>query len=864
MLSSIASKAQECVQSRTDSLVERLLALPNGSHRISVLLQLSTLFLNNTLDPKKYLDHVQALVDEAEALCHRLGDNKGREDALFLKAKVLIKKQNTNTVLRMLTSLSDSSRIKILLELGKDHLHARYTRPANPEGAIHYFQQAATLCDGTRYQKWKEESWCLMGIAYLLKGDRRSGKAYFMQAISEIQKAGNKRDEMKAWLRMETTTFSDEYKENLFFLSQALALSRQLDDKEQEALILIETGYKHLNAGHTREAQEYAQQALAIQGKIGSAALNQAYHELANESVYYTPSDYGYLSNAYYFLSDLSQVKGDLNQKLFYIFEVVKSMENSRMCSELDYAYYRLGNAYWELEQYDESMRYHRQSLDISHRKGELFIQIGIVRRMAVVLLKQGKAKEALLLLEPVLHTSFPLTEEDKMYLAQSFGACYSALKQYQLAEKYYLESIAWSKQPSLQFQYTAWRGISQFYVANGQYTKAAPFLKLLLMATDEQIIPNQKMDVHLMCFKVDSAQGNYLGAIRHYQLYKALNDSIFNERKSQQISQLSIQYETDKKEQDLKLKEKDITLLVAQAKSQQVLHRALVIGTVLLLVILIIGYSRYRLKQRSNCQLRQQQQLLQAQQKEIGHKNAYLSELLTEKDLLLVQKDTLLGEKDQLLQEKEWLLKEIHHRVKNNLQIVMSLLNTQAASLQDRSALSAIQESGQRVQAMSLIHQKLYQSGNVTRISMQSYIEELVAFLRDSYLLQQLIRFDLSIEPIELDVTTAVPMGLIVNEAVTNAFKYAFPGDRSGTIKLRLHQLTGMSYRLSISDDGVGFPDGYSPCQGNSLGMTLIHGFSEQLGGTLTISGSEGVSIDLVFAEEHYNFVHSPALQVC
>jgi two-component sensor histidine kinase len=618
-----------------------------------------------------------------------------------------------------------------------------------------------------------------------------------------------------------------------------------------------------LNAGHTSEAKDFAKQALAIQNRIGFAALNRAYHALAEKSVYYTPSDYGYLSNAYYFLSDLSQVKGDLNQKLFYIFEVVKSMENSGMYGELDYAYYRLGNAYWELGQCDKSMEYHRQSLAISHQKGALFIQIGIVRRMATSLVKQGKAHEALHVLEPVLNTKFPLTYEDKIHLAQSFGACYSALKQYRLAENYYLESIALSKEPSLQFQYAAWKGISQFYVANVQFAKAAPYLKMLLKATDEQIIPNQKMEVHLMHFKVDSAQGNYLEAIRHYQRYKILNDTIFDERKSRQIAQLSIQYETKKKEQDLKLKEKDITLLIAQTTSQQVQRNALIIGTLLMLAILVMGYNRYRLKLRSNRQLWNQQQLLKAQQKEINQKNAHLSELLTEKELLLIQKDTLLGEKDQLLDEKEWLLKEIHHRVKNNLQIVMSLLNTQAASLRDEAALAAIQESGQRVHAMSLIHQKLYQSDSVARIAMHTYIGELIAFLRDSYMPQQLIRFNLDVEPIELDVTIAVPLGLIINEAVTNSFKYAFPKGRSGSISLSLHQLDRITYTLNISDDGVGLPNGYKPFHSNSLGVTLMHGFSEQLGGTLTITGPPGLSINLVFAVEQYSLIHSSALQV-
>jgi two-component sensor histidine kinase len=216
------------------------------------------------------------------------------------------------------------------------------------------------------------------------------------------------------------------------------------------------------------------------------------------------------------------------------------------------------------------------------------------------------------------------------------------------------------------------------------------------------------------------------------------------------------------------------------------------------------------------------------------------------------VQKDTLIGEKDQLLTEKEWLLKEIHHRVKNNLQVVMSLLNSQAASLQDQSALAAIKESQHRVQAMALIHQKLYQSESVARIPMQSYINEVVAYLHDSYDPVQPVRFNLSVEPVELDVTLAVPLGLIINEAITNAFKYAFPDGRPGSITLSLHWLQQARYLLTIKDDGVGLPSNYDPSNSRSLGMTLMHGFSNQLGGELTITSPPGLTISLAFAEEH------------
>jgi two-component sensor histidine kinase len=212
------------------------------------------------------------------------------------------------------------------------------------------------------------------------------------------------------------------------------------------------------------------------------------------------------------------------------------------------------------------------------------------------------------------------------------------------------------------------------------------------------------------------------------------------------------------------------------------------------------------------------------------------------------------------LLVEKERLLKEIHHRVKNNLQIVMSLLNSQAASLQDKVALSAIQDSQNRMQAIALIHQKLYQAQGVARILMKAYIEEVVAYLQDTYALSQQVRFRLCIEPVELDVNLAVPLGLIINEAITNAFKYAFPEEHSGVVYISLLKQSDTLYELTIADDGVGLPQGYDPSQSRSLGMTLIHGFSAQLGGELTIESSGGVRISLLFADEKLSLIHTKA----
>lgn len=203
------------------------------------------------------------------------------------------------------------------------------------------------------------------------------------------------------------------------------------------------------------------------------------------------------------------------------------------------------------------------------------------------------------------------------------------------------------------------------------------------------------------------------------------------------------------------------------------------------------------------------------------------------------------------MLDEKEWLLKEIHHRVKNNLQTVISLLNSQSAYLENDMALSAIKNSQHRIHSMSLIHQKLYNSENISTINMPNYIKELIEYLRESFSLGQRIRFELKIDPLELDVAQAVPLGLILNESITNSIKYAFPEDRTGMIYVTLEATSQNKYLLTISDNGVGFDTTISANKINSFGLSLIKGLSDDLDADYSIENKNGTIIKIEFSKE-------------
>ncbi len=210
------------------------------------------------------------------------------------------------------------------------------------------------------------------------------------------------------------------------------------------------------------------------------------------------------------------------------------------------------------------------------------------------------------------------------------------------------------------------------------------------------------------------------------------------------------------------------------------------------------------------------------------------------------------LTEKNSLLEEKEWLVKEIHHRVKNNLQIVISLLSTQSKYLDNEEAVAAISESRHRMQAMSLIHQKLYQSENTTSVNMQTYITELSDYLKTSFNNGKEINFLSNVDEILLDISQAIPIGLILNEVITNAIKYAFEGREAGNIQIKMLCIDGSKILLEIKDNGVGLPDDFNIQISDSMGMRLMKGLVKQINGNLFIANDSGVKLVIDFKAEN------------
>ena len=198
-------------------------------------------------------------------------------------------------------------------------------------------------------------------------------------------------------------------------------------------------------------------------------------------------------------------------------------------------------------------------------------------------------------------------------------------------------------------------------------------------------------------------------------------------------------------------------------------------------------------------------------------------------------------------LREKDVMLQEIHHRVKNNLQIICSLLNLQAEGVTDAKTRAAFEESRGRVRSMALIHEKLYQTDDLANINMADYLDSLTASLARSAGGDGRVRVELQADAVTLDIDRAVPCGLIVNELVTNAYKYAFPDGSSGTIGVELRESSGQ-LRLRVCDDGVGLPPDLDIEESESIGLQLVTGLTQQLEGTIKATSEAGTCWTLCF----------------
>jgi two-component sensor histidine kinase len=207
-------------------------------------------------------------------------------------------------------------------------------------------------------------------------------------------------------------------------------------------------------------------------------------------------------------------------------------------------------------------------------------------------------------------------------------------------------------------------------------------------------------------------------------------------------------------------------------------------------------------------------------------------------------------------LKEKEALIKELYHRTYNNMQVISSMLSAQTSYVKDEKVKAVFHEMSDRITSMAKVHQKLYQSNNLSSINLQEYIVELSDLLKRSYYgLSDKISFILDLEDEEVLIDTAIPCGLIINELITNALKYAFPNGRMGSIKISLHRIDKENLELQVSDNGVSVSKDFDLKSNRGMGLQIIHDIAEkQLEGKVTFEPENGLKAVIRFKDKLYH----------
>ena len=354
-----------------------------------------------------------------------------------------------------------------------------------------------------------------------------------------------------------------------------------------------------------------------------------------------------------------------------------------------------------------------------------------------------------------------------------------------------------------------------------GKHEESIDFFKRSLAVAEEnnnaQVIRLSKLRIH----RAYSRIGNYKQAYEEFKSYHHFRDSIQKRENSVKIAELEKKYEDQKKEAAI------ASLQHEKSKRNVIIY--FTCGTLIMsLIIAFILWRSNRARKHMNGKLIK--------------KNEELEQSFTS---IEQQKSQLEHQRDRI----ELLLKEIHHRTKNNLQLVSSLLNLQMSEIDHPLVFEAMAKNKNQLNSMALIHQKLYMDDNLTYIAMKDYLETLCEETKSTFGHErEQIQINCCFADLRLDVDTAIPIGLIVNELITNALKHAFPDEREGQIDIKLEKSKEGQFLLSVNDNGVGMKKLNQDETQSGFGSRLINLLTLHLNGKLDISQIKGTSIELQF----------------
>ena len=701
-------------------------------------------------------------------------------------------------------SKADTGRIRLFLEMAMSYVLRTGNLRSDMDSARLFVSNALQLNSAIRSIEGEGKCYFVYSNIFREEGNNKEGKNYAQKAIGVLSKTNKKNDLANSYLELDR--YYDPY----------------IDNELTEKIRLNERAAQLLGEGGNREALantiKFLGDLFIISGNYQKALIH-----LKDALKIFTEIKYKELQGLYDLICNACRQMGDYPQALKYGLLALKTAEMQKDSSaQLSAIYNHVGATLYYLNKPAEAAQYYEKGVSVTLRNRDSSATVIIVHNLANAYTHADEAPKAIKLLKSI-ETKFPLNAlYDKVAIYTSLLSAYTEMKKKDSAKIYFNKLLDISSKRDLTdpIQSDIYSSFIKYFIAVNQYADVARYCSYNELLCQKFGFVNRLMATNYRYwYKADSALGHFDSALTHYQKMVALNDTLFNEAKARQISELQIQYETEKKDDNIQELTKQDQLQKKELRQATVLRNVTLAAVALLIIVLLLVYNRFRLKQKANHQL-------EIKQREINNKNKELEDMLA---------------------EKEWWLKEVHHRVKNNLHTIICLLESQAMYL-EKDALQAIEKSQHRIYAMSLIHQKLYQNEDVKSIDMSVYLNEFIQYLKDSFDVDR-IKFVTEVEPIQLNLSQAIPVGLIINEAVTNSIKYAFTDPVEARIFVFMNETAGI-VNLTIADNGKGFIP-TDEAETKSLGLQLIKGLSKEIRGNLSIKGDNGTKVAIQFKRD-------------
>jgi two-component system, sensor histidine kinase PdtaS len=600
-------------------------------------------------------------------------------------------------------------------------------------------------------------------------------------------------------------------------LFQVLRTSKQDTNK---VLLLYNLSKEFFNSDIDR-AEKYSNRALFLSERLGyKKGIAMSYNNLGIINYYKAVYNVAltYHDRSLEIMSEIGNRKGMAGsfnnkgavytQQGEYALAIEQYLNSIRILEEVDdkeglgKSYNNIGLVYYLQGNYDQAEDYYSKALDILKAFNNQAVISDIMNNLGIISFEKGNYEESLEYHFKSLDGRLGTGNQRGMATSYTnIGDVYAATEVIEKAMEYQKKALVIQEELGDQKgMLSSIQGLARVQSLSGNSDQALKYMKDVIAISSEIGAKKELRDAYNEISEIYIRKGDYEKALNYKNRYAQMKDTLFSEQTKEIATNLEAKFESENKSKEIEILKRENQIQELQLGRNRILIISFTVGLVLALISVVL-YARTNR----------------------DRKKAF--------DLLQKQNESIKKQKE----EKEVLLKEIHHRVKNNLQVINSLIRLQCAYTDDQEALDLFDECQNRIISMALIHEKMYEAHDLSNINIQEYISELSQNLLRSYRLNKHVELDIDVRVKTLTLDTLIPLGLLLNELISNSLKHAFTDQKEdGVITVKLDREPSGKFVLEIGDNGIGLPVDFAFNSAQTLGMELVVTLSSQLDGTI------------------------------